>query len=154
MSRASHPTTSSGTRCPSQQESTWAATEARQEKVILEVVRKGIFVVKCWSISWTHLQMFSVSTVLGEKATAVKQSWEASAKLPDRRPSPRWTGRGPVNEGIMFGKLIAFFFFFLGVCMECVWEWMCEWMSLQCHSCAQTLDRGVRCLGPDLQCPR
>ena len=105
-------TTSSVTRCPSQKESAWGATEARQEKVILEVVRKGIFVVKCWSISWTHLPMFSVSTVLGEKATDVKQSWEASAKLPDRRPSPRWTGRGPVNEGIMFGKLSAFFFFF------------------------------------------
>ena len=35
---------------PSQQESACGATEARQEKVILEVVRKGIFVVKCWSI--------------------------------------------------------------------------------------------------------
>ena len=34
------------------------------------------------------------------------------------------------------------------------WEWMCEWMSLRCHSCAQTLDRGERCLGPDLHCPR
>ena len=33
-----------------------------------------------------------------------------------------------------------------------VWEWMCECMSLQRHSCAQTLDRGERCLGPDLQC--
>ena len=161
MSRAWPPmsaiTTSSVTRCSSHQESAWGATEARQEKVILEVVRKGIFVVKCWSICWTHLQMFSVRTVLGGKASDVEQSWEASAKPPDRRPSPRWTGRGPVNEGIMFGKLSAFFFsffFFLGVCMECVWEWMCEWMSLQCHSCAQTLDRGVRCLGPDLQCPR
>ena len=116
MSRAWPPmsaiTTSSVTRCPSQQESAWGATEARQEKVILEVVRKGIFVVKCWSVCWTHLQIFSVSTVLGEKASDVKQSWEASAKLPDRRPSPRWTGRRPVNEGIMFGKLSAFFFFF------------------------------------------
>ena len=24
-------------------------------------------------------------------------------------------------------------------------------MSLQCHSCAQTMDRGERCLGPDLE---
>ena len=23
-------------------------------------------------------------------------------------------------------------------------------MSLECHSCAQTLDRGERCLGPDI----
>ena len=26
-------------------------------------------------------------------------------------------------------------------------------MSLGCHSCAQTLDRGERCLGPDFKCP-
>ena len=133
MSRAWPPmsaiTTSSVTRCPSHQESAWGATEARQEKVILEVVRKGIFVVKCWSVCWTHLQIFSVSTVLGEKASDVKQSWEASAKPPDRRPSPRWTGRGPVNEGIMFSKLSAFFFFFFrsvhGVCMG-----MDVWMNV------------------------
>ena len=34
--------TSSVTRCSSHQESAWGATEARQEKVNLEVVRKGI----------------------------------------------------------------------------------------------------------------
>ena len=34
-------TTSSGSTCPSRQESAWGATEARQEKVIVEVVRKG-----------------------------------------------------------------------------------------------------------------
>ena len=49
-------------------------------------------------------------------------------------------------------KGLHFIFIFLGVCMA-GWEWMCEWMSLQCHSCVQTLDRGERCLGPDLQCP-
>ena len=27
-------------------------------------------------------------------------------------------------------------------------------MSLQCHCCAQILDRGVRCLGRDLHYPR
>ena len=110
-------TTSSGTSCPNQQESACGATEARQEKVILEVDRKRIFVVKFWSICWTHLQMFSVSTVLGGNAPDVEQSWEASAKLHDRRPPARWTGRGPVNEGFMFGKLSALFFFY-----ECAWS--------------------------------
>ena len=43
--------------------------------------------------------------------------------------------------------------FVLGMCIG-GWEWMCEWMSLWCHSCSQILDRGDRCLGPDLQCPR
>ena len=52
-----------------------------------------------------------------------------------------------------FGELSVSLFVNLGVCMG-GWEWMCEWMSLQCHSCSQTLDRGERCLGPDLQCPR
>ena len=107
------------------------------------------------SMCCTHLQMFSVSTVLGEKASDVEQSWRAGAKLPGRRPQAHWTGRGPVNEGIMFGhlKVLLFLFLFWGVCTG-VWAWICEWMSLQCHSCAQILDRGERCLGRDLQYPR
>ena len=82
--------TSSGSTCPSHQESAWWAAEARQEKVIVEVVRKGIIAWKCWSMCWTHLQMFSVSTVLGGKASDVEQSWGASAKLPGRRQPPHW----------------------------------------------------------------
>ena len=35
-------TTSSGSTCPSHQESAWGAAEARQERVIVEVVRKSI----------------------------------------------------------------------------------------------------------------
>ena len=34
--------------------------------------------------------------------------------------------------------------FVLGVCMA-GWEWMCEWISWEYHSCAQTLERGERC---------
>ena len=47
MSRAWPPmsaiTTSSGSTCPSHQDSDWGATEARQERGIVEVVRKGHF---------------------------------------------------------------------------------------------------------------
>ena len=58
FSAALHMSIVSGSTCsdgsalavPNHQQSAWGATEARQEKVILEVVRKGIFVVKCWSI--------------------------------------------------------------------------------------------------------
>ena len=50
---------------------------------------------------------------LGEKASDVEQSWHASAKLPARRPSPHWTVRGPVKEGIMFGELSVLLFVFL-----------------------------------------
>ena len=60
--------------------------------------------------------MFSVSTVVGKKASDVEQSCGASAELPGRRPPPQWTGRGPVNESIMFGELsilLLFFFSFL-----------------------------------------
>ena len=54
--------------------------------------------------------MFFVSTVLGEKSFDVEQASAASAKLPGRRPPPpHWTGRGPVNKGIMFGELSVFF---------------------------------------------
>ena len=35
-------TTSSGSTCPSHQESAWGDAEARQERVIVEVVRKAI----------------------------------------------------------------------------------------------------------------
>ena len=66
--------TSSGSTCPSHQESAWGAAEAWQEKDNAEVVRKGIVVGKCWSMCWTHLQMFSASTVLGKKASEVEQS--------------------------------------------------------------------------------
>ena len=114
MSRAWPPmsaiTTSSGSTCPSHQESAWGAAEARQERHIVEVVRKGIVVGKCWSLCWTHLQMFSVSTVLGGKAWDVEQSWGACAKLPGGRPLPLWTGRGQLSESVMFGELRVFLF--------------------------------------------
>ena len=35
-------TTSSGSTCPSHQESAWVAAEARQERVIVQVVRKAV----------------------------------------------------------------------------------------------------------------
>ena len=68
----------------------------------------GIVVGKCWSTGWTHLQMFSVSTVLGKKTSTVEHSRGAGAILPCRVPPPHWTGRGPVNESIMFGELSIF----------------------------------------------
>ena len=43
-------TTSSGSTCPSHQESAWGAAEARQERVNVEVVRKAIVVGKCLSL--------------------------------------------------------------------------------------------------------
>ena len=99
MSRAWPPLsaimTSSGSTCPSHQESACGAAEGWQEKDIVEVVRKGIVVGKC-SICWTHLEMFSASTVLGKKASKVEHSWGAAAELPGRRPPPHSTG-GPVN---------------------------------------------------------
>ena len=116
MSRAWPPMsaimTSSGSTRPSHQESAWGAAEARQEKVIVEVVSRGIVVGNCWTMCWTHLEIFSDSTVLGKKATEVEQPWGAGADLLGRRPPPHWTGRGPVNESIMFGELSVLLFFF------------------------------------------
>ena len=58
--------------------------------------------------------MFSVSTVLGDKASEVEQPCGAGVQLPGRRPPSHWTGRRPLNEGIMFGQLsdLRFLFFF------------------------------------------
>ena len=75
-------TTSSGSTCPSHQESAWWAAEASQEKVIVGVVRKDIVVGKCWRKCWTHLQMISVSTVLGEKASVLRSRCQASWPSP------------------------------------------------------------------------
>ena len=97
-------TTSSGSTCPSHQESAWGTAEASQERVILEVAIKAIVVWKCWRTCWAHLQMFSVSTVAGEKASHVEPAWGASAKPPGRRPPAHWAGRGQLSEGVMFGE--------------------------------------------------
>ena len=82
---------------------------------------------KCWSMCWTHLQMFSVSIVLVEKASDVEQSWGAGAKLPGRRPPPHWTVRGPVKEGVMFGELS--FLQLLFFVEECAWMFGNRWVS-------------------------
>ena len=152
--------TSSGSTCPSYQESAWGGVEARQENVIVEVVRECIVAGKCWSMCWTLLQMFSVSTVLGKKAFDVgavlrricQASWPSPTTTLDRKMTSKRKHHVWWVEHFALVFLL-FNFSFYRVCMD-VWEWMCECMSLQRHSCAQTLDRGERCLGPDLQCPR
>ena len=68
--------------------------------------------------------MFSVSTVLGEKASDIgavlrsicQASWPSTATTLDRR--------GQLNEGVMFGELRVLLFV-LVVCMG-GWEWLCE----------------------------
>ena len=64
--------------------------------------------------------MFSVSTVIGEQASDVEQSWRESAELPGRHAAPRWTGRGQLSEGVMFGE----FRVLLLVCFRSVDGWM------------------------------
>ena len=81
--------TTSATTC--HQDSAWRGAESRQDRVNVEVVRKAIVAGKCCSMCRTHLQMFSVSTVLGENASDVVHSRGASAELPDRRRTPHWT---------------------------------------------------------------
>ena len=48
-------TTSSGSTCPSHQESAWGAGEARQEKVIVAVAIKAILAGKCYSVCVEHI---------------------------------------------------------------------------------------------------
>ena len=78
--------------------------------LIVEVVRKAIVARRSWSICWTHLQTFSISTVLGQKASDVEHSRGASAKLPESRPPPHWTGWILQKEGHMFSELSVLFF--------------------------------------------
>ena len=104
--------TSSGSTCSSHQDSACGAAEAWQEKDHVEVVRHGMVVGKCWSMCGTHLQMFSASTVLGNKASEVEQSWGVGAEHPGRLPPPHSTEGGPVNENVVFGELSIFFLLF------------------------------------------
>ena len=68
-------TTSSGTTGPSHQESAWGAAEARQERVILGVVRKAILAGAFVFLFVEHVyKIVSVSTVLDEKTSDVDQS--------------------------------------------------------------------------------
>ena len=90
----------------------------------MEVVRKAIVVGKCCILCRTHLQMFSVSTVLGEKA--FRRGAFQRGICRSSRPSPNATldRRGQLNEGVMFGELRVLLFV-LVVCMG-GWEWTCE----------------------------
>ena len=87
--------------------------------LIVEVVRKAIVARRSWSICWTHLQTFSASTVLGQKASDVEHSRGASAKLPESRLPPHWTG-WVLQKGHMFSELRVLFF----VCVMSVHGWM------------------------------
>ena len=98
----------------------------------MEVVRKGIIA--------GHLQMFSVSTVLGEKSSDVgavlmsicQASWPSPTTTLDRKRTTKRRRNLRCVEGF------AVCLFLLGVCMGgCV----SECLSLRCYSSAQ--DRGV-----------
>ena len=67
-------TTSSGSTCPSHQESAWGAAEARQESVIVEVFRKAI-IAEMFYLFVEHIYKgFIVSTVRGKKTSDLEQS--------------------------------------------------------------------------------
>ena len=130
-------TASSGSMCPSHQELAWGAVEAIQEKVIVETVRKGIVVWKCWSMCWTDLQMFFVSTVLGERSYDVEQPWAAAVKLHGSRPPPHWTRRGPVKKGIMFGELSDYI-----LCRAMLEYLLNTFSNVFCQTCPRRQDLG------------
>ena len=110
--------TSSGSTCPSHQESAWWAAEARQEKVIVEVVRKGIIAGLCSIVCWTHLQMFSISTVLGEKAfdvgAVLRRICKASLPSPTTTLDRKRTSKPKDHVWWVehFALLLLFFLFF------------------------------------------
>ncbi len=95
---------------------------------------------------WTHLQMFFVNTVLGEKSSDLEQSWVASAKLHGRRPPPHWTGKRPVKKGIMFGEFSVFFvcfsFFYCRAMLEYLLHTFTNVFCLKCPS-PQGVRRGA-----------
>ena len=58
----------------------------------------------------------------GKKTSGVEQSGGAFAKLSGRRPPPHWTGKGQLNEGVLFGELSVLLFVcfrWMGYCGVC-----------------------------------
>ena len=86
-------------------------------------------------------------TILSSRCLA---SWPSPSTTVDRK---RTSKRRHHVWSVERFALSFFFFRFWGVCTG-VWEWMCEWMSLPCRSCAQILDRGEGWVRRDLQHPR
>ena len=106
--------TTSATTC--HQDSAWRGAESRQDRVIVEVVRKAIVVGKCCSMCRTHLQMFSVSTERRPPTWCIPEG-----HLP-RTVAQRHTAQKRITERRRMGML-----FVLVVCMG-GWEWTCEWI--------------------------
>ena len=82
-------TTSWGSTSPSHQESAWGAVEAIQERVIVEAVRRGIVVVKCCIMCWTHLQMFFCQYC--PRREVLQRGTGLTSICQDSRPSPTAT---------------------------------------------------------------
>ena len=70
--------------------------------------------------------------------SSCQASWPPPTITLDRKWTRKW--RRNVWSVDRFGLSFPFFSFSWRVCTG-VWEWMCEWMSLQCHSC-QWADSG------------
>ena len=62
-----------------------------------------------WSVCYTLSQIFSVRSVLADKASVVDQV----PSFLKNRPPAHGTGRGPGNKGIMFGELSILLLLFL-----------------------------------------
>ena len=112
----------------------------------MEVVRKGIIA--------GHLQMFSVSTVLGEKSSDVgavlmsicQASWPSPTTTLDRKRTTKRRRNLRCVEGF-------------AVCFRSVHRWMGMDVRVNVFPmpflCVDSgRDHGVRCLAPDLQRPR
>ena len=98
------------------------AAEARQEKVLVEVLRHCCRAVLEYLLK-TSRNVFCQHCLRRERSE-VEQSIGAGAKLSGRRPPAHWTEIGPVNEGIMFGQLSVSLFcfrFLFFVFEECAW---------------------------------
>ena len=89
------------------------------EKPWREVLRRGAVLSSICEASWP-----SPTTTLDRKRT-----WK-------RRNHVWWVERVVrLLPSFFFSFFLVLFVCWWGVCV-CVWEWMCEWMSLECYSCA------------------
>ena len=100
---------------------------------------------KCWCMCWTHLQMFSVSTVLGEglwRGAVLRSRCQASWPSPTTTLDRKRTSKG--RHHVWWVERFAIIVFCWGMCIDvwvnafkmpflCADSGPCEWMSFRCH---------------------
>ena len=127
--------TSSGCMCPSHQEWAWGAAEVRQEKVLVEVLRKallpgnvGVFVehiYKCFLSALPRRESLRSAAVLRSRCQAF---WPSPTSTLDRNRTSKW--RHHICSGEHFTLFFLFLFSVFCIWRVCMGVWELMWVNV------------------------